>query len=52
MSSVAILDTYPVPSYITADPLYDAPLRYLSTGAVDPSLVGNLLTFIRLTEPV
>jgi len=43
--SVALLDTYPVPSYITAEPVYDAPLRYLSTGAVNPSLTSIASTF-------
>ncbi|KAK0440973.1 hypothetical protein EV421DRAFT_1904906 [Armillaria borealis] len=38
-SKVSLLDIYPVPSYITSEPLtfQNAPIRYLSTTNVDPA---------------
>ncbi|KAF5381793.1 hypothetical protein D9615_005508 [Tricholomella constricta] len=44
---VALFDAYPVPSYMTEEPvpLQDAPLRYLATSAVDPTIKSKAEPF-------
>lgn len=42
----SLLDSYPVPSYITAEPVpyHEAPIRYLATPTPTPELVRALNT--------
>ncbi|KAK0211134.1 hypothetical protein DFS33DRAFT_1407531 [Desarmillaria ectypa] len=52
-SRVSLLDIYPVPSYITSEPLtfQNAPIRYLSTTNVDPVIARiHLLQTMRFTH--
>ncbi|KAG7448183.1 uncharacterized protein BT62DRAFT_757700 [Guyanagaster necrorhizus] len=46
-SRVSILDVYPVPSYITSEPLsfQNAPIRYLATTRVDPDIAERAEKF-------
>ncbi|KAK0228981.1 hypothetical protein IW262DRAFT_1354099 [Armillaria fumosa] len=46
-SKVSLLDIYPVPSYITSEPLtfQNAPIRYLSTTNVDPVIAEHAERF-------
>ncbi|THH11628.1 hypothetical protein EW146_g7979 [Bondarzewia mesenterica] len=44
-TNIALLDTYPVPVYITARPVpyHEAPVRYLDTSATTPPIEGSEL---------